>query len=221
MFDILYEDECLIVVDKPAGMPVQTASLMQKDMVSELKNYRAKKGEDTYIGLVNRLDQPVSGVIVFAKDKATADFISAQIRDKKVKKEYIARVMKNGPDGSMSTGDTGEYENYLIKDGKNNMSRVVNNKSREAKLARLSYKVLDTDDETATVRIMLDTGRHHQIRVQFSHAGHPLAGDKKYGDEKAKNITKSLCLGCVLFSFVHPKTKKEMVFETRPEFLDT
>ncbi|MCR5468827.1 MAG: RluA family pseudouridine synthase [Lachnospiraceae bacterium] len=220
MPEILYEDKYIYVIKKPAGLPVQTASLMTKDLVSEMKNYRASKGEDPYIGLVNRLDQPVSGVLVLGKDKKTTDSLSAQIREKTAGKEYLAKVTWKEGKSQLKPGDTGELKDFLLKDGKTNTSKVVKEGTKGAKAARLTYKVLEADETSALVRVFLDTGRHHQIRVQFSNAGYPLVGDKKYGCE-AGNMEKNICLACVMFSFTHPVTKKEMKFEVEPDFLYT
>ncbi|MCR5271838.1 MAG: RluA family pseudouridine synthase [Lachnospiraceae bacterium] len=218
MFDILYEDDQVIVIDKPPGVPVQTSNLRMPDMVSEIKKYFVANGKEPYVGLVTRLDQPVGGVIAFGKNKKATDCLASQIRDKSAGKEYIARVTWDFDKEPLKAEDTGDLLDYLLRDGRTNTSKVVGKNTPGAKHAHLSYKVIEAGDDEALVRVFLDTGRHHQIRVQFANAGYPLVGDKKYGSEKCKGMTKNVCLACVLFSFRHPVTGKEMIFETEPNF---
>lgn len=226
--EILYEDKDILVCYKPAGIAVQTASVGQQDMVSELKNYLVQAesmpkgagiGKEPYIGVVHRLDQPVSGVLVFAKTSAAAASLSSQIQDGRAGKIYRALVY------GVFEAETkeGVLENILIKDAKTNTSRVVKGDSREAKQgkkAKLSYKVVEEmkiDDEVYfEMEIKLYTGRHHQIRVQFSNAGHPILGDTKYGTTESEALSSKLDRGLKLcayrLSFMHPSTKKEMSF---------
>ncbi len=210
--EILYEDEVIIVCRKEAGVPVQTSRAGQADMVSALKNYRARKKEEPYIGLVHRLDQPVEGVMVFAKTKAAAALLSAQVSSRQVEKQYLAVL--NG----IPTKRSGELKDYLLRDGKTNISQVVPQGTPGAKFAHLSYEVLKTDcgENRALVRIMLHTGRHHQIRVQFAHAGCPVYADTKYGEPLPEGSYCPTALCSCRIGFVHPVTKQEKVFEIRP-----
>ena len=177
--EIIYEDEAIIVCRKEAGVAVQTARAGQADMVSLLKNYRAKKKEEPYIGLIHRLDQPVEGVMVFAKTKQAAAKLSVQVSSRSMEKEYLA-VTEGIPQPS-----EGELCDWLLRNGRTNTSQVVEPGTPQAKDAKLRYQVEQTDEEQqkALVHIWLHTGRHHQIRVQFAHAGYPLMGDTKYGRE--------------------------------------
>lgn len=211
--EILYEDEAVMVCRKDAGVPVQTSRAGQADMVSILKNYRAKKKEEPYIGLIHRLDQPVEGVMVFAKTKEAAACLSGQVSGRLVEKQYLAVL-----DGIPSE-KSGELKDYLLRDGKTNISRVVPQGTAGAKSAHLSYEVLKTDDEKncALVRIALHTGRHHQIRVQFAHAGYPIYADTKYGKALPKGSYCPVALCSCRIGFAHPVTKQEMTFEIRPE----
>ncbi len=226
--EILYEDKDILVCYKPPGIAVQTASVGQQDMVSELKNYLVQAesmpkgagiGKEPYIGVVHRLDQPVSGVLVFAKNPAAAAFLSARIQDGSSGKIYRALVLGGFGDEAKE----GVLENILIKDAKTNTSRVVKPDSREVKQgkkAKLSYLVLNEySAEGVTyseVEITLFTGRHHQIRVQMSNAGHPILGDTKYGTPEAAELSfgvgRGLKLCAYRLSFMHPSTKKEMSF---------
>lgn len=205
---ILYEDNDLIVCRKPAGVAAQTKRLGQADMESLLKNYRAGKGEQPYIGVVHRLDQPVEGVMVFAKTREAAAGLSRQIAAKCADKYYYAVV-----DGSPEK-KKGTLEDYLLRDGRTNTSAVVERGTADAKRAELSYEVIAQAGSRTLLRIQLSTGRHHQIRVQLSHAGMPIVGDRKYSFKE--NITPSgggLLLCSYKIGFKHPKTHKNLSFE--------
>ncbi len=217
---IIYEDKDILVCYKPAGIAVQSANIAQQDMVSELKNYLVTQGaKNPYIGVVHRLDQPVSGVLVFAKNQAAAASLSAQVQDGRAGKIYRSLVYGAYDEVSKE----GVLEDILLKDAKTNTSRVIKEGSKEAKQgkkAKLFYKVMQTvsvgEEMYSEVEIQLFTGRHHQIRVQFANAGHPILGDTKYGTpesaELSSRIEKGLKLCAYRLSFIHPKTKKEMEF---------
>lgn len=204
---IIYEDEQLLVCHKPAGVATQTKRLGQQDMESLLKNNRASKGEPSYIGVVHRLDQPVEGVMVFAKTKEAASDLSRQVQMKEADKFYYAVT-----DG-VPVEKTGSLEDYLLRDGRTNISKVVKEGTTGAKKARLSYEVLEEDGTHAILKIQLDTGRHHQIRVQLAHAGYPIAGDRKYNADSSTTPGDHLKLCSYKIGFVHPKTHKKMEFE--------
>ena len=205
---IIYEDTEVLVCKKAAGIAVQTAKFGQQDMVSLLKNYRAMKKEEPYIGLVHRLDQPVEGVMVFAKTKQAAANLSGQIREKQANKYYYAVVCGKPKEKQARLVD------YLKKDGKNNTSFVVPKETKGAKRAELLYKVLQQKENKSLLCIDLKTGRHHQIRVQLAHAGFPIVGDRKYNfKENMQHFSNELCLCSYKISFRHPRTKKKMDFE--------
>ena len=182
-------------------------------MVSALKSYRVRKKEEPYIGLIHRLDQPVEGVMVFAKTKAAAANLSAQVRDRLVEKQYLAVL-----DG-IPCEKSGELKDYLLRDGGTNTSRVVPRETPGAKSASLSYEILKTDNmrNCALARITLHTGRHHQIRVQFAHAGYPIYADTKYGKSPQEGGYCPVALCSCRIGFVHPVTKQEMFFEIQPK----
>lgn len=205
---ILYEDEDILVCHKPAGVAVQTKRLGQADMESLLKNYRVEKGETPYVGVVHRLDQPVEGIMVFAKTKEAAAALSRQIAAKLADKYYYAMV-----DG-VPERKRGTLEDYLLRDGRTNTSAVVTRGTPEAKRAELSYEVVEQKEGCAVLRIRLETGRHHQIRVQLAHAGMPIVGDRKYNFKE--NMTPSeggLRLCSYRIGFRHPKSHKNLTFE--------
>ena len=172
---IIYEDPHIIVCRKPAGIPTQTARIGTSDMESMLKNYLS----GGYLAVIHRLDQPVEGLLVFAKTPRAAKELNRQLTAAGFGKYYRALV-SGIPDPS-----AGILEDYLVKDARTNTSRVCTKNTPGAKAARLHYRTekiyRDTSPVTSLVEIHLDTGRHHQIRVQMAHLGCPLVGDRKYG----------------------------------------
>lgn len=209
--DILYEDGQLLVCRKPAGVPVQSGKVGQKDMVSILRNYRNGKEGDTYIGLVHRLDQPVQGVMVFAKTKMAAAELSRQITDGRVRKQYLAVIC------GKPIKKQGVLVDYLLKDARTNTSSIVPEGTKGAKRAELRYRIIAETPGYALAEIDLLTGRHHQIRVQMAGAGMPLAGDRKYNLSDAGQTEKYVALAAHRLSFEHPVLKKEICFEGKPE----
>lgn len=212
---ILYEDNAIIVCKKPAGVATQTRRLGLADMESLLKNYRAGKGEPPYIGVVHRLDQPVEGVMVFAKTKEAAAYLSRQIATKAADKYYYA-VTDGVPERKKGT-----LEDYLLRDGRTNTSEVVPKGTSDAKRAALTYEVLEQKDGRAVLAIKLETGRHHQIRVQLAHAGFPIVGDKKYNFKEHMASSGSTLLLCSYkIGFSHPNSHKKLEFEIdKPYYL--
>lgn len=251
---ILYEDKDILVCYKPAGIAVQSANIAQQDMVSELKNYlresqingknkdnskteaKGAGNSEPYLALIHRLDQPVSGVLVFGKNKAAAASLSAQVQDGRAEKVYRALVYGGFAEGNRD----GVLEHILIKEAKTNTSKVVlsgkervaagvpealfvrNQNVKDGKKAKLEYKVLNQNEidgeNYAELEIKLFTGRHHQIRVQMAASGHPILGDAKYGHQESTDLNarlenKGLKLCAYQLSFIHPGTKKTMTFE--------
>lgn len=215
LVQILYEDASCIVCVKPAGLPTQSAKVGQIDLVSELKNYRASKKEDLYLGVCHRLDQPVEGIIVFAKTKMAAANISKQIAERLVEKHYYALILDE------ISPRQGNIENYLKKDNKINGSLVCDRGDPEGKLAKLTYRTISTRELSTGImaslmEIQLETGRLHQIRVQFAHKGNPLIGDRKYGVGVSAQKGKTIALCSYQLEFIHPLSKKIMKFQIRP-----
>lgn len=225
--NILYEDKDIIVCHKPAGIATQTARVGQADMASEITNYlkaaRPDSKKPIYVRVIHRLDQPVEGILVFAKNKAAAAQLSRQAAGEQMKKEYLAVVCgKDMP-------QAGELVDYLLKDGRTNTSSIVPQEVKDAKKAVLEYEVLEKETPEADapyclalVGICLHTGRHHQIRVQMANAGMPLLGDYKYADDAALAISKRLgmkeiALCASRLAFEHPGTGKRMQFQITPE----
>ena len=213
--NILFEDDHALVVKKDAGIPVQAGKLRMMDLQGLIKNElyrRNRKGGEPYLGLIHRLDQPVEGVMVFAKTPFAAGALSEQVTDGRMKKHYLALLC------GKPSEDSGKLVDYLVKDGRTNTSSVVKEQNKDAKRAELNYQVLKRNEETTLVEVELITGRHHQIRVQMANAGWPLYGDTKYNpqfQEVTEHVQTALC--AYKLSFVHPKTKKVMEFCIEPD----
>lgn len=211
---VLYEDNHLIIVEKEPNIPSQADKTGDQDMLRFVKDYikeKYQKPGDVYIGLVHRLDRPVGGIMVFARTSKAASRLSEQIRNKEFKKNYLAIV-----DGKFNK-NKGHLEDYLFKDERNNISKVVNKEKKNAKQAILDYEVLNYDENRnlSLVKINLHTGRHHQIRVQMANAGHSLFGDQKYG---ARGKNKQIRLWAYQITFTHPTTKEQLTFTDYPDW---
>ena len=211
---VIYEDNQIIVVEKEPNIPSQSDKTGDMDMLTMVKSYikeKYNKPGEVYIGLVHRLDRPVGGVMVFARTSKAASRLSEQVRNKTLKKTYIATV-----DGKIEQ-EQGILEDYLYKDERHNMSKVVNKEKKNSKLAKLDYEVLNFDEkrQLSVVKINLHTGRHHQIRVQFANFGHSLYGDQKYG---VRGKGKQIRLWAYKLELEHPTKNEMMTFESEPPF---
>lgn len=203
MINILYEDNHLLVVEKPINIPVQLDSSNDKDLQTILKEYIKKKYNkpgNVYLGIVHRLDRPVGGVMVFAKTSKAADRLSEQIRKHEFKKEYHAIIEGN------VTEEKGTLKDKLLKDSRTNIVKVDEN----GKDAELDYEVVDKKNNLTLIRIELKTGRSHQIRVQFASRNYPLYGDHKYNVKCKKKD--QICLFASKVTFKHPTTKELLSF---------
>ena len=209
--EILFEDNDIIVCYKPAGVPTQTSKLGEPDMVSILKNY-LKGG---YVAVIHRLDQPVEGILVFAKSQMAAKELNKGLQGEGFGKHYKA-ILWGTPQK-----EKGILEDYLIKEGRTNPTRVAKANEKDAKKAVLQYEVLGSgeidDKEISLVKVKLETGRHHQIRVQMANMGCPIWGDSKYNISPIEDRRfRQIALCAYRLEFVHPRTKKKMVFEEKP-----
>ena len=263
---IVYEDKDVLVVHKPAGLATQTAKVGQPDVVSELKCYLAgqeRKSAQIYLGIVHRLDQPVEGLLIFAKNRTAAGALTKQLEKGILNKRYYAVIC------GKPLSKEGELVDYLVKE--ENQARVVtgnpgkqgesktpearkaimqnisapearkaiqqkmyapearkaiqqNISAPEAKKAILQYRILQeisTPEKLALADIHIDTGRFHQIRAQMSHAGMPLLGDSKYGDDRTRELGRSLgvrnvALCAYFLTFEHPVSGKKYGIKINP-----
>lgn len=219
--EILYEDAHILVCIKPHGIATQSRRIDQPDMVNLLKNHIHKtdrtKGEP-YLAVIHRLDQPVTGILVFAKTPFAARELNRQLTSQGFGKYYRALVEGRPPKPS----DT--LEHYITKDPRTNLARICSSSAKDAKLARLWYTTVPADSryycgeylartDITELEIKLDTGRRHQIRVQLAHIGCPIIGDTKYNPNSPSSPAwQTICLCAFRLSFHHPKTRKLLSF---------
>lgn len=202
MINILYEDNHLLVVEKPINMPVQADNTKDQDLLTVLKKYlknKYNKPNNVYLGLIHRLDRPVGGVMVFAKTSKAASRLSEQIRDHKFIKVYYAVV-----EGNIDL--KGRFVDKLLKDNETNMVSI----NEDGKEAILDYEKINKIDNLSLMQIKLVTGRSHQIRVQFSSRNYPLYGDQRYN--KNAKVKEQIALYASSISFIHPVTKELLTF---------
>lgn len=222
MLNILYEDEHIIVVWKPVGLESQSSRGFGADMVSEIRRHIHKLSPrvgEPYVGVIHRLDKPVSGVMVYAKEKKAAAVLSKQVADHKMTKKYLAVLCGKPVD------NVDNFVDYLLKDEKENLSRIVDKGINGGKRAELRMKVWETVETEAygaltLAEIELMTGRHHQIRVQMAGHGLPLWGDRKYNpsfNTGERRIRADVALASYQLAFAHPVTGKPMTFQRMPD----
>lgn len=218
--EILHEDADIIVCVKPYGMPAQGDKSRDTDLLSFLKNHifeEEELEEEPYLAMVHRLDRPVGGIMVFAKNQRAAACLSDQVQDGTMVKFYQAILTGELPD------ESGMLEDYLVKDGKTNTSKIVKKGTKGAKKAQLEYEVLDVfeTDQGVLSYVLIDliTGRHHQIRVQMAGRGAGIYGDTKYNPlfAKTKKKYQQIALFATRLEFEHPVTGEHMIFKCEPE----
>ncbi|TNE70900.1 RNA pseudouridine synthase [bacterium] len=204
---VLYEDNHILVIHKPRNIPVQSDDSGDESIQTLLQSYLKEKYQkpgNVFLGIVHRLDRPVSGIMVFAKTSKAASRLSEQFRLGKITKNYWAIVQ-----GKTEMAKT--LNDFLKKDSKTNTVSVSNSKDQEAKKATLHFKKISESDGKSLLEIDLETGRPHQIRVQLSHLGNPIIGDAKYG--KSKGRSDEIELKSIRIGFEHPTTKEALLFE--------
>lgn len=201
--NIIFSDSHIVVCIKPAGVLSQSSVLGEKNMVTMLEEYFGCK-----IYPIHRLDREVSGVMLYAKTAMAAAKLSEDVSKRAIKKEYIALIH------GVPSEDKGVMEDLLFKDSKANKSYVVKRERKGVKKASLEYEILKSSGQLATVKILLHTGRTHQIRVQFASRKMSLVGDRKYG---ASDEFKQIGLWSYSLTFEHPITKEKMSFSRLPD----
>ncbi len=241
---ILYEDDNIIVCVKSAGTATQSADLRSKDVVSIIKTHlvrQARKNKirltgEPYVGLIHRLDQPVEGILVIAKDKESAANLSKQVTDNRIDKRYLA-VVEGIPNDDkihlkkeVSKDGTIYIEDEIIKKSDGN-ARIVTGlpadelktlgNPEDKKISKLEYKIISSNNNRSLIEVHLLTGRFHQIRATMAYLGSPIVGDTRYGAhplplENAPLSPKAIALCSHKLSFKHPITGKTMSFELEP-----
>lgn len=213
---ILYEDPDIIVCFKPHGLATQSHRISTPDLEHMILNHLAETERSSsshkhrsapYLAVVHRLDQPVSGILVFAKNPKAARNLNHQLTNEGFGKHYMALV-----DGCPSK-ETDTLVNYLVKDSKSNTSRVCDHHTHGAKEARLSYRIHSREAKQTLLEVTLDTGRHHQIRVQLAHMGCPIVGDTKYNPNAQKKGWQEIKLCAYRLAFHHPITGTPLEFQ--------
>ena len=214
---IIYEDKYIIVLHKPAGVATQTKNVAEPDLCSYVKNYL----NGGYVGLINRLDRGVEGLVLMAKSSSMAAILNRELTEHKMEKSYRAKVYIDNKNSNVITDSYVRLSDYMEVDKTKNMSRICDKTVVGAKKGELEYKMTDikTEDEyyIADVDIHLLTGRHHQIRLQLSNIGMPILGDLKYGSDKSIKYSKvngmtTIDLCAYKLKFIHPSNGVELTF---------
>ena len=222
VLQVIYEDDEILVCYKPAGVATQTKRIGQQDMESLIRNYRARKKEQPYVGIVHRLDQPVEGVMVFGKNPTATAFLNKQVQERSIGKNYYAATLKVGR-RFIPKKDT--LTDYMTFDPRSNVGEILHDdlshldkmSRQNVKKAVLDYKIIGEDELKLLFDINLHTGRHHQIRVQTSYAGFPIWGDKKSHKNFPKKGKTEIALWSYKLEGVHPKTKQPFSITAKPE----
>ena len=209
---VVYEDNHLIIVNKDPGELSQSDYTKDQSLVEKVKNYlkiKYQKKGNVFLGLVNRLDRPTSGLLIFSKTSKALTRMNKLFKEKKIKKTYLA-ITENKP-----KNNEGELVDYLLKNQNKNKSFVVDETHNKSKKAILTYKLLKSLKNYFLLEIVLETGRHHQIRCQLSNIGCHIKGDIKYG-AKRPNRNKSISLHSKKVAFIHPVSKLNILVEAKP-----
>lgn len=209
MIDVIFEDNHLLVLNKPGNLSTQDSPTSNDSLETRAKAWLKEKYQkpgNVYLHAIHRIDKPVTGIVVFAKTSKALSRLQASMRNKKTKKMYKAILQ-----GVLSGDNT--LKDYLIHG--DHIAIKARSTDDGAKPCSLSYMVLDNDGKTTLVSITLDTGRYHQIRAQFGFRGHPVVGDKKYGSKTAQD---TILLHHTEFSIEHPISGKMVTFESPPSF---
>lgn len=211
-FRVLYEDNHVIVVEKPVNMPSQSDPSGDLDILTAVREFikeRDQKPGNVYLGLVHRLDRPVGGAMVFAKTSKAASRLSDSVRTRAMDKEYVAVVHGRPP------AESDRLIHHLWKDAKKNKVFAVRRNHKLAKEAVLDYTVLGHSEGLSLVRVFLHTGRTHQIRVQLAEIGCPLYGDQKYGAH-LNRPGQQIALWSTMLAFEHPTRKEKLKLHSFP-----
>jgi 23S rRNA pseudouridine1911/1915/1917 synthase len=207
---IIYEDAHVLLINKPGNVLSQKDHTGDADVLSLCKQYLSRKenkNSNPYLGLIHRLDRPVGGLMLLAKTRKAADYLSQQIRDRTMQKTYWAITSGDPPKNGMLT-------HHLYKDRDKNIVEVVPDDQKKGKEAILSFARLESTNDLNLLSVHLQTGRPHQIRVQLAYEGYPIWGDYKYGLDQPEG--RNIALRAVELIFEHPQMKQELSFELTP-----
>lgn len=211
---ILYEDNHLLVVQKPAGLPTMGVAAGEKSLLTVAKEYIAQKYDkpgNVYLGVVSRLDTPTTGVVVIARTSKAADRLNQQFREHSVRKIYHAVVAGHFAE------ESGTFTDRIAEEKRHRKMYITKNPAEDSVEGILHYTVLRRFAKHTLLEIRLETGRKHQIRVQMQHHGHPIVGDRKYGSPDPFPV--GIALHAAELTLTHPTTHEEMTF--RAEFPGT
>lgn len=208
---VVYEDNHLIAINKEAGVIVQvddTGDPSLEDMVKDYIAHKYKKPNGAFLGVVHRLDRPVSGLILFAKTSKAMDRLNLLFKERNMQKVYWAVVRKQPP------ANSGKLEHWLYRDRSKNITKAYPKQVEGSRFAELSYQVIGQLDGYYLLEVRPVTGRTHQIRVQLASMGCPIVGDNKYGYPRG-SLKRSICLHARSLDFVHPVRKEPLRIEAR------
>ncbi len=209
---VLYEDNHIIILNKKPSQIVQGDKTGDEPLSEKVKKYlkeKYNKPGDVFLGVVHRLDRPVSGVVIFARTSKALSRLTAMFKAREIKKIYWA-VVKNPP-----REKSGHLIHYIYRDTKRNKSIIVPEHSKDVQKAELIYRQIDSSDRYYLLEIELLTGRHHQIRAQLAHIGCPVKGDIKYGFDRT-NADASIHLHARRVEFIHPVKNEQVIIEADP-----
>lgn len=204
---VVFEDEHILIIDKPENLLSQEDHTGDPDVLNLCKQYLNRSEDNSYLGLIHRLDRPVGGLMMLAKTRQAADHLSKQMRNRTIQKTYWAVTSGNPPQNGMLT-------HHLQKNRDKNIVNVVKDNQRKAKKAVLSFARLEQSEKLNLLSIHLQTGRPHQIRVQLAYEGYPIWGDYKYGLDQPDG--RDMALRSVELAFEHPETQQQVQFELAP-----
>ena len=207
--EVVYEDNHIIIVNKRSGEIVQSDKTGDKPLAETVKDYikvKYHKPGNVFLGVVHRLDRPVSGLVLFARTSKALTRLNDLFRTGDIHKTYWA-IVKNTP-----TQPEGTLENWIVRNEKQNKSYAYDHEVPGAKRALLSYRIIGKTDRYTLLEIHLMTGRHHQIRCQLAHMGCPIRGDLKYGAPRS-NPDGGISLMAKQIDFVHPVTKEQITIK--------
>ena len=210
--DILFEDNHLIIVNKQSGVLVQGDKTGDTPLIELVKEYIKNKYDKTgnvFLGLVNRIDRPVSGIVIFAKTSKALSRMNDKLKNRQIRKFYWLFI------SNKFKSNEGKIEGWFKKNKKINKSFFSREKINNSKHGSLKYRIIEKLEKYLKIEVDLETGRHHQIRCSFSEIGFPIIGDLKYGSKRS-NKDGGIYLHSRKVNFIHPVSKEEIIIKAEP-----